>query len=84
MNKIVLEVTEQSRLKFFLELLLQFDYINILETSGIPEYLEDLALSKAIDEGKDSGTAKREDIFKILNGEHLKATNHDSRIPEKV
>ncbi len=84
MNKIVLEVTEQSRLKFFLELLLQFDYINILETSEIPEYLEDLALAKAIDEAKNSGTAKREDIFKLLRGEHIKEKSNDSRISEKV
>jgi uncharacterized protein YaaW (UPF0174 family) len=34
----------------------------------IVEALEDIALSHAIDEGKDSGTASRNEIFSILGG----------------
>ncbi len=34
----------------------------------IVEALEDIALSHAIDEGKDSGTASRQEIFNILEG----------------
>ena len=84
MDTITLEVKEQSRLKFILELLSQFNYIRILETPDIAEILEDIAIARAIDEGKNSGTAKREDIFKILKGEHLMKNANDSRIQEKV
>ncbi|MDA8403270.1 MAG: hypothetical protein M0Z56_03610 [Desulfobacteraceae bacterium] len=34
----------------------------------ITEALEDIALSHAIDEGRDSGTASRQEIFNILDG----------------
>ncbi len=34
----------------------------------VVEAMEDVALSRAIDEGKDSGTASKDEVFSILDG----------------
>ncbi len=84
MNRITLEVSGESHLRFIIELLLQFEYIKIQETPIIAELIEDLAVARAIEEGKNSGISKREDIFKILKGKNLNNNSYDCTIQEKV
>ena len=66
MDTLTIQITEKSKSRYFIDMLLQLNYINIVKTPEFIEMIEDLGLSKAIDEGKNSGTASRDEIMDIL------------------
>ena len=71
METLTIEITEKSKAHYFIDMLMQLDYINIVKTPEFNEMLEDLGLANAIDQGKNSGTASRDQIMDILQANHL-------------
>ena len=51
MDTLTIQITEKSKSRYFIDMLLQLNYINIVKTPEFIEMIEDLGLSKAIDEG---------------------------------
>ena len=71
MDTLTIQITEKSKARYFIDMLLQLNYINIVRTPEFAEMIENLGLANAIDEGKKSGTASRDEIMNILQGNHL-------------
>ncbi len=71
METLQIQITEKSKARYFIDMLLQLNYINIVRTPEFTEMIENLGLANAIDEGKNSGTASRDEIMDILQGNHL-------------
>ena len=71
MDTLQIQITEKSKARYFIDMLLQLDYINIVRTPEFTEMIENLGLANAIDEGKNSGKANRDEIMDILQGNHL-------------
>ena len=71
MDTLQIQITEKSKARYFIDMLLQLNYINIVRTPEFIEMIENFGLANAIDKAKKSGTASRDEIMDILQGNHL-------------
>ncbi len=71
MDTLQIQITEKSKARYFIDMLLQLNYIKIVKTPEFIEMIENFGLANAIDEGKNSGKASRDEIMDILENNHL-------------
>ena len=66
METLTIQITEKAKARYFIDMLLQLNYIYIVRTPEFAEMIENFSLANAIDKGKSSGIASRDEIMDIL------------------